>query len=236
MYAQDLRKEKITEMSLLPWALGAVVVMIIPLIAWQVMSPLHWKVKITHRNEFGSPTVSYGYCTSDQTIPFECTLAALGIVMLLVGKYMCDASRLDEDVIRDSNKINYAIFTYVLVGCIGTPVASLVYSTPTARFVVVATMILLAFGSPMIILMTPKVMEIWFPQTGEFKVRSAHIKKKVGPMSSKDPMQSDMNAAAKNSNGNAGISGYRGVANLTTDAPPAQQLAPAEATRSPPRK
>jgi hypothetical protein len=132
-----------------------------------VRNPLRWKVDITAYNEYSVPVGSIGYCAGDHSEQYVIGAGVFVALTLLHAYVVAHETRFDEDVNNESEKIMLSLLNIMLCVIIASLLQILLSSNPQAKFIVVATAVLIAFGVTMLIIFMPKVIAVEFPSKKE---------------------------------------------------------------------
>ena len=140
----------------------ALLVETILLIIWIAIAPLTFERIVLMTDSFGNPTDSIGECVGGPiSVAFVVIVFALHAAGLIATGIFSSFVKHLPMKYQESRFLNYAILTMVQIYILAIPTFAAVYQSPTGRFVIGSTVVLITVGSLLLFLILPKM----FPST-----------------------------------------------------------------------
>lgn len=123
---------------------------------WTALSPNQWEREILSEDEFGQPTESRGFCTSDHGVYFFSLLAVVDLGALLYAVYEAYLARHLSTEFAESEYIAKALVLIMAVSFLGIPITVIVDDEPSANFFVITAIIFASCMSLLLFIFIPK--------------------------------------------------------------------------------
>jgi hypothetical protein len=129
---------------------------ILVLSIWTGLSPLQWEREIQYGDEFGQPTESRGFCTSDRRVYYYSVLAVIDLGALVYALYEAYLARNLSTEFAESAYIARALMIIMAVSFLGIPIAIIASDDPRAKFFALSGIIFAICMSLLLFIFVPK--------------------------------------------------------------------------------
>jgi hypothetical protein len=133
---------------------------VIVLSLWTSLSPPHWDLSIQSTDNFGRLTETYGFCASDDRVPFLATLAVLNLGALSFAIIQAYKARNISTEFAESEYIFKAMLLILLVCFIGIPVLVIAKDDPAAFYFVFTGIIFVTCYAILLLVFVPKMLYV----------------------------------------------------------------------------
>ena len=134
------------------------------LLAWQLIAPMKYQLKVLDVDQYGNPIEGYGYCALEGDIANVIfgILIIFVTLLIIVGNIVCFISRNDESVNSEVTYISISMMNFLLILLVGIPVVVVLVEKPLSRFLVLLFAVFGCFMGLVLLIFMPKVMAVAF--------------------------------------------------------------------------
>jgi len=117
------------------------------LLVWTLADPLHWERKLLMVDQFGSPLVSHGYCTSNHWRLFSVLIGTFHVGLMGTACFLCYKARSIPSRFSEHKFLGIAMISNLQIFLVGLPILIILGSDPISEFFVRSVVIWMVSGA-----------------------------------------------------------------------------------------